>query len=65
MQALILAGGRGMQLRPLTDRVPKPMVPIVGKPFLEHQLELVRSAGIRDILDRLGTDGQQGSRVFR
>jgi NDP-sugar pyrophosphorylase family protein len=38
MQAVILAGGRGERIRPLTDTTPKSMIPIRGKPFIEHQL---------------------------
>jgi NDP-sugar pyrophosphorylase family protein len=44
MQAVILAGGRGERLRPITDTIPKSLIPIKGKPFLEHQLlSLVRN----------------------
>ncbi len=49
MQALILAGGKGTRLRPLTIHTPKPVVPIVNKPFLLYQIELLKQAGIRDI----------------
>ncbi len=50
MQAVILAGGVAMRLRPLTETVPKSMLPVSGKPFLEHQVSLLRSHGITDIL---------------
>jgi NDP-sugar pyrophosphorylase family protein len=50
MQAAILAGGLGTRLRPLTHEVPKPMVPIAGKPYLEHQLVRLREQGIADIV---------------
>lgn len=53
-QAVIFAGGRGLRMRPLTDRVPKPMIPIQGRPFLEHLIELVRSQGISRVLLLLG-----------
>src|SRR5215211_840680 len=49
MQALILAGGEGTRLRPLTIYTPKPVVPIVNRPFLYYQLELLRRAGIKEI----------------
>lgn len=50
MQALILAGGKGTRLRPLTMHTPKPVVPIVNRPFLLFQIDLLREAGIQDIL---------------
>lgn len=49
MQALILAGGKGTRLRPLTVYTPKPIVPLVNRPFLLFQLEILRDAGITDI----------------
>ncbi|MDX6398016.1 MAG: mannose-phosphate guanylyltransferase / phosphomannomutase [Gaiellaceae bacterium] len=45
-----MAGGEGTRLRPLTSNQPKPMVPIVGKPCMEHILELLRSHGLEDIV---------------
>lgn len=50
MQAVILAGGLGTRLWPLTKEVPKPMVPIAGKPYLAYQLELLAQQEIRDIV---------------
>jgi NDP-sugar pyrophosphorylase family protein len=49
MQALILAGGKGTRLRPLTVFTPKPIVPICNKPFLLYQIEMLKRAGITDI----------------
>ena len=49
MKALILAGGKGTRLRPLTVYTPKPIVPFLNKPFLLYQLNLLRRAGIEDI----------------
>jgi mannose-1-phosphate guanylyltransferase len=49
MQALILAGGKGTRLRPLTVYTPKPIVPVLNKPFLLYQIEILRRAGIKDI----------------
>ena len=46
MNALILAGGKGERLRPITDSLPKPMAPVAGRPILEHQLEWLKPAGI-------------------
>ena len=49
MQALILAGGKGTRLRPLTVYTPKPIVPICNRPFLLYQIDTLRRAGISDI----------------
>jgi NDP-sugar pyrophosphorylase family protein len=49
MKALILAGGKGTRLRPLTVYTPKPIVPFLNQPFLLFQLESLRRAGITDI----------------
>jgi mannose-1-phosphate guanylyltransferase / phosphomannomutase len=45
-----MAGGEGTRLRPLTSNQPKPMVPIVGKPCMEHILELLREHGFEDVV---------------
>ena len=50
MYALILAGGKGERLRPLTDSLPKPMVPVCGKPILEHQVEWLKAGGVTDVV---------------
>ncbi len=49
MQALILAGGKGTRLRPLTVYTPKPIVPVVNRPLLLYQIDLLRKADITDI----------------
>lgn len=53
-QAVILAGGRGTRLRPLTDVRPKPMIEFHGKPFLEYLVTLLRDQGFHRILLLLG-----------
>jgi D-glycero-D-manno-heptose 1,7-bisphosphate phosphatase len=53
-QAVILAGGRGTRLHPLTLTRPKPMVEVQGKPFLEYQIEQLREQGFRRVLLLLG-----------
>ena len=50
MQALILAGGEGTRLRPLTSTIPKPVVPLVGRPFISYMLEWLRSHGVEDVI---------------
>lgn len=49
MKAIILAGGEGKRLKPVTGQLPKPMIPIVGKPVLERIIELLRQHGITEI----------------
>ena len=53
-QAVILAGGRGTRMKPLTDRRPKPMIEVHGKPFLEYQVEQLREQGFERLLLLLG-----------
>lgn len=53
-QAVILAGGRGTRMRPLTDDRPKPMVEFHGRPFLEYMIEMLREQGIRRVELLLG-----------
>jgi mannose-1-phosphate guanylyltransferase/phosphomannomutase len=50
MKAVVMAGGEGTRLRPLTSNQPKPMVSIVGKPCMEHILELLKQHGMEDVI---------------
>jgi mannose-1-phosphate guanylyltransferase / phosphomannomutase len=50
MKAVVMAGGEGTRLRPLTSNQPKPMVPIVGKPCMEHIIELLHTHGFEDVI---------------
>ena len=50
MKAVILAGGLGTRLRPYTKSLPKPMLPLGGKPILEYEIEWVRKNGIKEII---------------
>lgn len=59
MQAVILAGGRGTRLGALTERIPKPLAPVVGKPYLSYQLEYLARQGWRDVLLLTGYLGEQ------
>src|SRR5947209_10612041 len=54
MQAVILVGGEGTRLRPLTSTVPKPIVPLVDRPFLAYMLEWLKGHGIDDIVLAMG-----------
>src|SRR5258706_13493239 len=49
-QAVILAGGAGTRLRERLGDLPKPMIPISGRPLLEHQIELARRHGFTDLI---------------
>jgi mannose-1-phosphate guanylyltransferase len=50
LQALILAGGEGTRLRPLTSTMPKPVVPLVDRPFIAYMLEWLRGHGVDDVI---------------
>jgi MurNAc alpha-1-phosphate uridylyltransferase len=50
MKAMILAAGRGERMRPLTDRTPKPLLPVAGKPLIAWHLERLAAAGLRDVV---------------
>jgi mannose-1-phosphate guanylyltransferase len=54
MQALILAGGEGTRLRPLTSTVPKPVVPLVDRPFIAFMIDWLREHGVDDIVMSCG-----------
>lgn len=54
MKAIILAGGLGTRLRPLTDNTPKPLLPIKGKPIIEHAILNFKKYGIEDIVLSVG-----------
>jgi mannose-1-phosphate guanylyltransferase / phosphomannomutase len=74
MKAVVMAGGEGSRLRPLTIRRPKPMVPIAGKPVMEHILNLLKRHGITEVVitvqylasnieDYFGNGSQLGMRI--
>ena len=65
MQAVILAGGLGTRLWPLTRQVPKPMVPVAGAPYLEHQLRLLARQGLSEVVLLTGYLGEQIEDCFR
>ncbi len=59
MEAIILAGGKGTRLRPLTLTVPKPMVPVVDKPFLYYLLKMLKGEGVTRVVFSVGYLGEQ------
>jgi MurNAc alpha-1-phosphate uridylyltransferase len=50
MKAMILAAGRGVRMRPLTDSIPKPLLPVCGRPLVVHLIGQLRRAGFEDIV---------------
>ncbi len=59
MRAMILAAGRGERMRPLTDKIPKPMLEISGKPLIQYHVENLVQAGIVDIVINHAFFGEQ------
>lgn len=71
MQCVILAGGRATRMRPLTDTIPKALIPVAGRPFLDHQLAWLAGHGVTDVVLSIGykadairafVDGGDGAR---
>ena len=60
----ILAGGLATRLKPITEKVPKVLVPVAGKPFLAHQIKLLREQGIRRAVLCVGHLGEMVQREF-
>lgn len=63
-QAVILAGGRGERLRPFTDNMPKPMAPVLGRPFLEHLINMLKENGIQEAVLLTGYLGEKIEEYF-
>src|SRR5215216_6061979 len=64
MQALVLAGGEGTRLRPLTYTTPKPVMPLAGRPFLSYMLDWVRSHGVDEAILSCGFRSDGVKRVL-
>src|SRR3954447_26581006 len=64
MQALVLAGGEGTRLRPLTLTLPKPVMPLAGRPFLTFMLDWLRRHGVDDVLLSCGYRSEDVERVL-
>ena len=60
----ILAGGLATRLRPITEKIPKSLVPVAGRPFLAHQLEMLHARGIRRAVLCIGHLGEMIQRDF-
>jgi len=59
VKGYILAAGEGTRMRPLTANIPKPLLPVAGRPFLEHNIESFKEAGIKDIIMLVGWRAQR------
>ena len=59
MRALLLAAGRGQRMRPLSDRLPKPLLHVGGKALIEWQIERLARAGVRELVVNLGWLGER------
>src|SRR5207237_6227114 len=64
LKAMVLCAGFGTRLRPLTDKVPKPLVPLCGLPLLQYNFALLVNAGVREIVintHHLGAEMEKGA----
>lgn len=61
---VIMAGGMGLRLRPLTEKTPKPMLPVGGKPMVQHTIESLRAEGFRDFVLAVNYLGDQIEQHF-
>jgi MurNAc alpha-1-phosphate uridylyltransferase len=59
MKAMILAAGRGERMRPLTDHTPKPLLPVAGKPLIQHHIERLAAAGFKQLVINHAHLGEQ------
>ena len=59
VQAVILAGGKGTRLRPVTVDLPKPLIPIANRPLISHQLRHLAGSGVKDVTLALGYNAEQ------
>ncbi|MPZ72965.1 MAG: NTP transferase domain-containing protein [Nitriliruptorales bacterium] len=59
VQAVILAGGKGTRLRPVTVELPKPLIPVANRPLISHQLRHLARSGVKDVALALGYNAEQ------
>ena len=65
MKAMVFAAGHGVRLRPLTDKLPKALIPVAGRPMIEYPLLLLRHYGIREIIINLHHQGEKIEEVLQ
>lgn len=63
-KALILAGGKGSRLKPITDEIPKPLIPLQEKPIMQHTIDLFKKFNIKDIILSIGYKGEKIKEYF-
>jgi glucose-1-phosphate thymidylyltransferase len=63
-QGVILAAGKGTRMRPFSERWPKPILPVLGKPLMVHQLDMMAALGIRDVVIVIGHLGHEVVRAL-
>src|SRR4051794_13948716 len=63
-EAIVLAGGRGERMRPLTDELPKSMLPLLGRPLLDYVLDTLRRAGVSRVVLACGYQAETIQRHF-
>jgi bifunctional UDP-N-acetylglucosamine pyrophosphorylase/glucosamine-1-phosphate N-acetyltransferase len=64
LKAWILAAGEGTRMRPLTANIPKPLLPVAGKPFLRHVIEALRDGGVTDLSILIGWQARRVRETF-
>ena len=64
MRAWVLAAGEGTRMRPLTANIPKPLLPVAGKPFLRHVVEALRDGGVADVSILIGWQAKRVREYF-
>lgn len=64
IDAVIMAGGKGLRLRPLTEHTPKPLLPVVGKPIIEHNIDRLISYGVNNFFISINYLGEQIENYF-
>lgn len=64
MKAMILAAGYGKRLQPLTNKIPKPLLPVAGKPLLQHHIERLAAIGVTDLVINISWLAEQIESYF-